>query len=658
MSGIAGVWHLDGRPVSPDELNGMAERLAHRGGDARGVWLGGDVGLACELRRVTPESLQESQPARHPAGHAIVFDGRLDCRKELLSVLPAGRSLEGAPDPELLLAAYEELGERLFAHLNGDFAFALFDARQRKLYLVRDPMGVRPLYYHRAGDTFLFASEVKAFLDHPKFDARPNDRDLADLLLATSPLQNRYLTCFEGVEAVSPSHFVRVSPASIESRQYWDFDVGRRIRYRSIEEYAEEFRERFFAAVCRRLRSAWPVAIQVSGGLDSSGILCAIEYIRRSTPSALPPTPAFTFQGIAGTPSDEIRYVEAIERKYGISVHRVPSSIGIFTGSRDSVRAFEEQLYHIESPYPNDLVTMDTSLRRAVRAQGARVLLSGHWGDQFLFAQDYLVDLIHRFRWIRAFSHLQEYPRWFTDASPDAYRQRFRLDLIKYHAPQSLLPLLRKARKALGGLNRDCPWYGDRLRELARRSDYRPPRARSQFATVHAVGMYAEARARYHVLNLEWNDKMAALYGAEAGFPYMDRDLLAFLMNAPGEVLTWRGVPKGLLRIALRDAMPEEVGQRRWKADFSGVVKCGIRSDYPLLLEQLDRCSVAATRGYVNEPGLRSELAGMENLPGSDAERMYSRVINMIGFCLWMEIFFGELRPAPGRLETVRAGGS
>src|SRR5436309_2604073 len=158
MSGIVGVWNLDGRPVENAVLARMSASMAHRGPDGERLWVDGAVGLACQLLRVTPEARTEIQPLVHSSGVALVFDGRLDNRDELLQILRPEQGISAASsDPALVLAAYEVFGDRLPERLAGDFAFGLFDPNHRKLLLARDAIGLRPLHYCRVGETFLFA---------------------------------------------------------------------------------------------------------------------------------------------------------------------------------------------------------------------------------------------------------------------------------------------------------------------------------------------------------------------------------------------------------------------------------------------------------------------------------------------------------------------
>jgi asparagine synthase (glutamine-hydrolysing) len=169
MSGIVGIWNLDGKPVEREVLARMSATMAHRGPDGEEMWIKGPVGLGCQLLRVTPESEKETQPLVDSSGAVVVFDGRLDNREELLESLKDSYQVSSSsPDPDLVLAAYEAFGDRLPERLAGDFAFGLFDPNRQQILLARDAIGIRPLYYCRTRDTFLFASEIKALLAHPE----------------------------------------------------------------------------------------------------------------------------------------------------------------------------------------------------------------------------------------------------------------------------------------------------------------------------------------------------------------------------------------------------------------------------------------------------------------------------------------------------------
>ena len=289
MSGIVGMWNLDGKPVEPELLARMSATLAHRGLDGEAMWIEGPVGLACQLFRVTPESEKETQPLVDSRGIVLVFDGRLDNREELLASLKDSYQVSSSsPDPAFVLAAYEAFGDRLPERLAGDFSLGLFDPNRQQLLLARDAIGIRPLYYCRTRDAILFASEIKALLAHPEVSTRPNDNVLAQYFIGRQQ-ETRGMTFFEGVWSLLPAHTVVCTPQGFVTRRYWDFDASKPIRLGSFAEYADAFREHFERAVRRRLRTMYPVAVSLSGGLDSSSVFCLAETIGRESQGYYPP---------------------------------------------------------------------------------------------------------------------------------------------------------------------------------------------------------------------------------------------------------------------------------------------------------------------------------------------------------------------------------
>lgn len=626
MSGIVGIWNLDGRPVAPAILTSLSARLAHRGGDHYGQWINECAGFACHLLRVTPEAATETQPVVHPSGTTLVLDGRLDNRNEILAHLHDEPGItEQLPDSALMLALYRRDGERFVERLSGDFAAALYDPRQHTLLLARDALGVRPLYYTRIRNSFLFASEIKALLAHPGVVARPNDDMLACYVSSVRP-KDSGATCFQDMYSLPPAHLAEVTPESLSVRQYWDFSVTEH-RLGSLQSYAEGFRHYFAQSVRRRLRSVMPVAVSVSGGLDSSSILCVAETLRRSNSGLAPALKGISYLSPAGSPSDEQTFLTDIERMYDLSIARIPPR------TLGSMNGCEESVWHVEAPYlDQQWNTLHSSLQTA-RQAGARVMLTGHWGDQVLFPQGYLVDLFQQGRWRELAAHLREFGRWMEDTNPRLFRERFRLDLIKHYAPRALLPFLRLLRGA------QPAWYTGTLRRRARRQLLRQPLLGTHLPTAHARSLYDEARSPHHAFCLEWDNKVAAMHGLEMAFPFLDRDLLSFLMSIPGEAQTCHGIPKGLLREALRGILPDTIVNRRWKADFTHLVNAGMEQDFPRLAHHLEEGAAAVRRGYFDAQTIKTMLAHYRSQLENGTCTAAWTLGDMLGLELWLQIF-------------------
>ncbi|MDP3774181.1 MAG: asparagine synthase-related protein [Gemmatimonadales bacterium] len=645
MSGIVGVFNLDARPAEDALLARMSAALRHRGPDGEGRRVAGPAGFAWQHLWVTPEETGEVQPPVGRSGAMLVMDGRLDNRDELLGAL---RLPPTVSDAACVLAAYEAWGERFPGRLNGDFALAVFDERQRRLLLVRDPIGVRPLYYFRSDRLGAFASEIKALLAHPEIPARPDDEGLADyLLLASRPVDRQDITCFTGISAVVPAHLVVVTPERLMARRYWDFDRGRTLRLNSFGEYAEAFRERFAEAVRRRTRAVHPVAVSVSGGLDSSSIFCQAETLRRAGRAAAPGVIGISYVGAEGTAADEQRFLREIEQAYGVSVGRIPIEplLGVVRGAEDQVRA-------IEAPFMDYFWGVTREVHVRAREAGARVLLSGHWGDQMLFSAAYLADLFRRLDFGQIQRHTRTYQRFFGPEETLVLRRRLVLDVARHYVPRAAAPLFKWLRRMISRPERPRPWFSDSFRRRALRFANRPVWFGDGFHSVHARSLYLEARSKYHVHCMEWNNKIAALHGLDAAFPFLDRDLIAFLMAAPGEIQNRDGVPRALLREAMGGILPEPLRARTWKADFTAAANSGIGRDLGQVCARLSQGSLAARLGYLDErrlaaalPGLAAELEGPDCLGTWDLTDLFALEV-------WLEVFLGGERAIPARPPT------
>ncbi len=560
MSGLAGVWNLDGRPADRAIVTSMASAIAHRGRDHSGIWCGGPVGFACRLLRVTPESVGECQPATDRLGTVLLFDGRLDNRQELLATTPGAQTSSDCPDSVLVLAAWRAWGEGFLGRLQGDYALAVFDARINRLVLARDAVGCRPLYYWSDGRSLVFGSEIKAILAHPDVTAKPNEDLLADFfLLERLPYEDEGETFFHGVHAVLPGYALNVTPAGLRSARFWDFNPRALLRYASQAEYAEHLRELLVEAVKRRLRTRHPVVVATSGGLDSSVVLCIADQLRRNGAVDVPLLAA-SYTPSGDPASEENRFITLLESHRGLPVHRLAP------GEPDAMPQLRRTAWHSEVPAFDDGWCAQDPLVAFAGESGARTLLSGLWSDQICFVTGYLSDLSMRLAWRQVARHLAEYAQWFPDADPAYFRNRFGRELCSHLTPGAVRGWLRPFRKAL-------PWMCERTATsaaLSARLRRRRPRIdHPAFGSVHARTVYQTIRARSQRLQVEADEKVVAERGVEHVTPFLDRDVIAYLMSVPGEVLNRGGVPRGLLRDAMIGIVPPAILRRRWRNEGS-----------------------------------------------------------------------------------------
>lgn len=632
MTGILGIWNTDGMPVERELLTHMSSQLRHRGPDGESKLIRGSAGFACQLLRVTPESKSEIQPLVSASGGILVWDGRLDNRDELIAMLDDCSGLDRAsPDASIVMAAYQVFGEGMPERLKGDFALGLFDAVNQRLLMARDAVGLRSLHYWQSGQTFVFASEIKAILAHPGISAVPNDRMLAQVVLDRGLWHEQSETCFKDVHSIPPGFLGLVTPRGLHTRRYWDFDVAKQLRFSSLAQYAEAFGEHFERSVRRRIRSAHPVGVWVSGGLDSSAIFCTAETLRRRQPVTVPKIHGLASVYAEGTPADERSFLDDIDFEYGSLIERQQITDSDFvTGAR-------EEVWHVEVP-SLDSQWGDTQMSyKRLKREGVRSLLTGHWGDQMLVDQTYLADLAIRMRWRTVGLHLLAYEHWSPDVNPASFRRLLAHELTRRLLPSRLRPSLRRLRSKLK--RSDDSVYSRDFR-VAGESLSRPL---EQFvgATAHAKALYCKARSGVYVMAMESTAKVAAMNGMEIAFPFLDRDLIEFIMAIPGECLAWNGRHKVLLRESMRGIVPSSIVDRRGKADFTHLVNESAFSQVSNVLAFL-RGGAAVRHGYVRSDAI-SRCVSEVNARSSEDARFASALRGLYALELWLQLFIDPL---------------
>ncbi len=245
MSGIAGIVNFDGAPLELGRIEVMTSAMSYRGPDGIAHWNGSDAALGHCMLHATPESLQERQPATSEDGSLVmVMDGRLDnwleLRRDLLS---RGAALRNHSDVELVLRAYQLWGQGCLSGIEGDFAFAIWNTRDRVLFYARDPMGIKPFNYYWTGRSLVFASDVHAILALPGIPQILNQGVLAEYLACE--WYSRDETFWQGILRLIAAHSMTVDTFGPKICQYWTPELFTTLNYRRDEEYVEHYLEFF-----------------------------------------------------------------------------------------------------------------------------------------------------------------------------------------------------------------------------------------------------------------------------------------------------------------------------------------------------------------------------------------------------------------------------
>ena len=392
MCGIAGV--LERRGVADQQvLASMVERLHHRGPDARGLWLGdrghGDEGVGLGHARLSIIDLAGgAQPMSALDGQVTIsFNGEIFNHVELRSELEAkGHRFRTHSDTEVLLRGYLEYGEDVVRELNGQWAFAIWDRRERSFFASRDRLGVRPFYYFCDPARFVFASEIKAIFAHPAVPRRLDLGGIDQVLTYWTTVPPR--TAFEGISELPPGHSLRLRDGQVSSRAHFRLDYGE-VDRRPAGDLADELRETLISATRLRLeRADVPVGAYLSGGLDSSAVTAMA--------SRFTDVPLKTFSVVfEDAEFDESKYQRQVIEHLGVEHHQVLCTAG------DIGEAFPDVVAHAEQPIVRTAPTPLFLLSRLVRESGYKVVLTGEGADELLGGYDIFKEAKVRRFWAR-----------------------------------------------------------------------------------------------------------------------------------------------------------------------------------------------------------------------------------------------------------------
>jgi asparagine synthase (glutamine-hydrolysing) len=486
-----------------------------------------------------------------------VFDGRLDNRAELLSRLGVDDDA-GMCDAVLALRAFLRWEADAAVHLAGDFAFVAWDARRRRLVCARDHMGIRHLHFHASPRLFVCATDIAQVLAHPDVPREPDAAVAADYIACD--VRNTDRTLYRGVHRVPPGHVVIVEQGRLRIDRYWAAEPKTPIRYGSDREYAAHCRELLTRAVADRMRSDRPIAAMLSGGLDSSSVVCTAWRLVQANGS--PPQP-FTMVFPGHTESDERPYVHAVGRHCGTAaIEVVPDAItgpALIRQARD---------WTATPAMPAD--EMASTLYAAMRERGHRVTLTGAGGD-FLFTGSVFqyADLLRERRPIAAVRRFID--DWYagdTGRSPLGLLQHGVWPLLPQPVKDTLRPLARRAVSYT-----DHPEW---LRAERTPDDGFPAEPRGgSFAT---EDMTRHLGSGMHAFFVECAERYAAQAGIELRHPLLDTRLVQFALDIPDDQRKRGRFTKFILREALGDDLPEPVRRRRDKGDFAHAVAEAIES--------------------------------------------------------------------------------
>ncbi len=596
MSGIAGAYSLAEKPVDLAALESLSRGVSYRGPDAAGRWSGARLGLLHYAFWTTPQEGGERQPLTDGL-LALTSDVRLDNRQELIEALRAEGEApdERSGDARLILDAYRQWGEACVPRLIGDFAFALWDRGREKLLLARDACGMRPLYYALVEDTFYFASTIRALAG--VFPRRPDLNHRAIWRFLNNDFEPWLSeTVFDPIRRLPPAHLLTVGPEGLNRRLYFRFG-DEPPALKNAEEWIDGFQKVLDQALLARLRTRTPVAMMVSGGLDSSSLACSAQTLLRSVGAPAIQLHTATYQRTPG--ADEQRYFEAVAKACpDFPVVTVPSDD--FWGLQESGT---DQAFPLDEPELSLLRSHSRGLLRSASTRGCRVVITGEGANQLLCHGVYsAAPLIGATRWNDLAGEIIHFRRrsgadWhkllFYFAQPRLPRFVSRALLRRFGGRPVVMPWLRGPSPQLGASTSAPPAAG-----------YWKPR-RSSVLGAHAHRLFRGAfdAARYTALDL-----LSADAGVEWRAPFLDRRVVEFMTHVPNRLFAHRGEDRLILRESMRGRLPEPVRRRPDKSYVAGLYHRGFRERERKKLSSLLEDPMIGQLPYVEVAGLRRHL--------------------------------------------------
>jgi asparagine synthase (glutamine-hydrolysing) len=593
LSAQGGIWHPDGRPIEQSFLDTIRHRLEMQGPDGGADWQEPGFLMAHRAFHTDRNSRLVLQPYCSSNGHVLTWSGRLDNREDLLYQLRGSLIDEETPDVALVMAAWLKFGRECFAKLVGEWALALYDSADRAVYLARDYVGTRPLFYYTAPNLLLWCSELSAAVELVAKATRSKPELNEDYIagyLAFHPTKD--CTPFASVHPVAPGHFVTLQPSLLRSSRYWSIDRSQEIRYGSDRDYEEHFSLLLREAVRCRLRSDRPVFSQLSGGLDSSTIVCLADEILQTQDAETNDLRTISFVFDRAGETDEREFSVIIKEKTGRTGYDIPED--------DHPARFPDP-NEIPCNFPSAsalLAGLEEAQWTVMHRAGGRVLLTGECGDELLgnieVPDPQLADLM----WDGDFRCLHiQIRQWSTVLNEPYYKLLWRATRLLC---TNQLHMVTGTGAELG------PWLSPtyikqmNLRERARGLPdpfaFSRPGARDRSESF-------EAATANVAQTWSWPDRPI-----EQAYPFLHRPLVEFLQSIPSSQILRPGERRSLMRRSVRRLLPERVRNRRTKRNWDGVYCRALLRDWGRLQRFFKDQMILADRRYVIPARLRASI--------------------------------------------------
>lgn len=604
---MCGIYGMIGK-LDEKIIDKMFNKLNHRGPDGSGKYYDGDmVGLGHVRLSIIDLSLDAQQPMVSQDGrYAIVYNGEIFNYIEIRSNLESlGYRFKSNSDTEVLLNAYIEWEEDSLSKLNGMFSLAIWDNHEKVLFCARDRLGVKPFYYFKDDEVFVFASEIKAILEYMKYKPKPDDEVIYDYL-ANGYVDHDDKTFFSGVYKLKPGHYATVSyDKKIDMIKYWDIDSIREENAMNYADCKNKLSKLFKSSVELRLRSDVPIGSCLSGGIDSSSIVCTMSDI-------LEGSVVNTFSSCSEDKAyDERKYIEEVLRRQNINGNY------LFPDSSGLIKDIYNLVYHQEEPFLSTSVFAQWCLMRKAKDEGVKVILDGQGADEIFGGyRKYRLYYIKELYTQRNFSEILIQIIKGIDQTNLSYNAKADLNKIK-----KIFGL--KSNNA-GILN----YYN---------SDFISSCSSQKISMISPKSleeaMYMDLTRTSLPALLRYEDKNSMAFSIETRLPFLDYRIVEFAKQIPNKYKLQHGWSKSILRDVMKGTLPDSIRLRKDKMGFATAEKTWLLEQAAFFRSIFNQEEFLSSK-YINPSLVYKDFYDIIN------SNNYNHLWRWISLELWMRCFF------------------
>lgn len=587
MCGIAGMIYSHLNTSGDRNVSDMLNTINHRGPDDQGTYHNDRLALGQKRLSILDLSQDGRQPMAYMDRYQVIFNGEIYNYLELKEELSAaGYIFHTKTDTEVLLASFDRWGEGCLDHFNGMWAFMLYDAQAQTVFCARDRFGVKPLYYCKTEDGLALASEIKEFTVLPGWKPIGNIPRILDFILQSGCHDFCNETLFSGVYQIRPGeklcYCLKDNTYRI-SKWYHLRDKKKKVDI-SFEDAAKTFAELFEDSVRLRLRSDVKVGSCLSGGLDSSSIVCVMHKLLEQESKDGIQEAVFAENHVKGY--DESEYVQCVAKETGVTLHTTTPSF------EKVIEKLEQIVWHQDEPFGSTSIIAQWDVYEKAHEVGLTVMLDGQGADEYLagytaFQKAYFRELLLTFRWRKLRKSLNQYKALYKNYYYAPYKDLLEVAFSRIIPQKAIDNLKIFIKHLLGKKDRtDC------IRNYKKSSNSALTKLQKA-----STGVCNETIAEMMHTSLpklvHHQDRNAMAHSIESRAPFLDYRLVEFVFNLPSDYKVNLGVTKYVMREGLKDILPELIRQRMDKLGFATPEDVWIRQNTALFKELLaDACDL------------------------------------------------------------------